>query len=78
MSERTFLGQRFQNSVEWSEKRKENVVINEDIVLNHYPDSTKSRSSYLPLLELSVKENSENDRNMHYLGREYMYYGKCK
>ena len=58
------------------EKENENVVINEDIILNHYPDSTKSRSSYLPLLELSVKENPENDRNMHYLGREYMYYGK--
>lgn len=58
------------------EKRNENVVINEDIVLNHYPDSTKSRSSYLPLLELSVKENPENDRNMHYLGREYMYHKK--
>jgi hypothetical protein len=27
-------------------------------------------------LELSVKENPYNDRNMHYLGREYMYYGK--
>lgn len=58
------------------EKENENVVINEDIILNHYPDNTKSRSSYLPLLELSVKENPENDRNMHYLGREYMYYGK--
>ena len=46
------------------------------ITLNHYPDSTKSRSSYLPLLELSVKEDPEDDRNMHYLGREYMYYGK--
>lgn len=54
----------------------ENVVTNEDIILNHYPDSTKSRSSYLNLLELSVKENPDNDRNMHYLGREYMYYGK--
>lgn len=50
------------------------VNLNEDIVLNHYPDKTKSRSSYLPLLELSVKENPDNDRNMHYLGREYMYY----
>lgn len=47
---------------------------NTDIVLNHYPDRNKSRSSYLPLLELSVQENPENDRNMHYLGREYMYY----
>ena len=46
------------------------------ITLNHYPDSTKSRGSYLPLLELSVKENPKDDRNMHYLGREYMYYGR--
>ena len=45
-----------------------------EIVLNHYPDSSKSRSNYLPLLELSVKEDPEDDRNMHYLGREYMYY----
>lgn len=52
----------------------EKVITNEDIVLNHYPDRSKSRSSYLPLLELSVKENPENDRNLHYLGREYMYY----
>ena len=41
-----------------------------DITVNHYPDNSKSRSSYLPLLELSVKENPNNDRNMHYLGRE--------
>ena len=45
-----------------------------DMVLNHYPDSTKSRGSYLPLLEMSVKEDPEDDRNMHYLGREYMYH----
>lgn len=54
----------------------ENYVRTDNIVLNHYQDTTKSRSFYLPLLELSVKENPENDRNMHYLGREYMYYGK--
>ena len=47
-----------------------------EITLNHYPDKTKSRKSYLPLLELSVKENPNDDRNLHYLGREYMYYGK--
>lgn len=50
--------------------------ITDDIVLNHYPDNKKSRNSYLPLLELSVKEDPEDDRNMHYLGREYMYYGQ--
>ena len=47
-----------------------------NITVDHYPDNTKSRSSYLPLLELSVKENPDDDRNVHYLGREYMYYGK--
>ena len=51
------------------------VTTNKNIVLNHYPDINKSRASYLPLLELSVKEDSTNDRNLHYLGREYMYYG---
>lgn len=55
---------------------KENIITIDNIVLNHYPDKSKSRSSYLPLLELSVKENPLDDRNMHYLGREYMYYGK--
>lgn len=55
---------------------KENKIITDEITLNHYPDETKSRGSYLPLLELSVKEDPLNDRNMHYLGREYMYYGR--
>lgn len=54
----------------------ENYVVIDDLVLNHYPDIYKSRASYLPLLELSVKENPNDDRNMHYLGREYMYYEK--
>ncbi len=48
--------------------------LDESIVLNHYPDRAKSRGSYLPLLELSVKEDPLDDRNTHYLGREYMYY----
>lgn len=55
---------------------EEKYITLDNITLNHYPDSSKSRKSYLPLLELSVKENPEDDRNMHYLGREYMYYGK--
>ena len=56
--------------------KKENIITIDSIILNHYPDYNKSRKSYLPLLELSVQENPEDDRNMHYLGREYMYYGK--
>lgn len=55
---------------------EENEKICKDIVLNHYPDKNKSRSNYLPLLELSIKESPEDDRNMHYLGREYMYYSR--
>lgn len=55
---------------------KEIKKYTDEITVNHYPDNKKSRSSYLSLLELSIKENPEDDRNMHYLGREYMYYGK--
>jgi glycosyltransferase involved in cell wall biosynthesis len=51
----------------------ENVVYINGMVLNHYPDSKKSRASYLPLLELAVKESPEDDRVNYYLGREYMY-----
>ncbi|HEY8443598.1 MAG TPA: glycosyltransferase [Clostridia bacterium] len=50
------------------------VIWIDDIVLNHYPDPNKSRSNYLPLLELSVQENPEDDRSWYYLGREYMFW----
>ncbi len=52
----------------------------EGVQLNHYADIGKSRSQYLPLLEMSVEEAPEDDRNMHYLGREYLYrqmWDKC-
>lgn len=54
----------------------EKEIYTDKVIIDHYPDNKKSRSSYLPLLELSVKEDPTNDRNMHYLGREYMYYKK--
>ena len=44
--------------------------------LEHHPDPTKSRGDYLRLLELSVAEAPEDDRNRHYLGREYMFRGR--
>ncbi len=56
--------------------KEERFITTDNITVNHYPDKTKPRSSYLPLLELSVQEHPEDDRNVHYLGREYMYYGK--
>lgn len=55
---------------------QEVIKVTDEITLNHYPDTNKSRGQYLPLLELSVQEDPLDDRNMHYLGREYMYYGK--
>lgn len=51
-------------------------VLIEDMQLNHHPDAEKSRAQYLPLLELAVQEDPSNDRNMHYLGREYMFHGR--
>ncbi len=48
----------------------------EGIQLDHRADDTKPRSQYLPLLEMSVAECPEDDRNMHYLGREYYFYGR--
>ena len=55
---------------------KEIWLTTDEITVDHFPDDNKSRSSYLPLLELSVKEDPQNDRNTHYLGREYMFHGR--
>lgn len=60
--------------LEWTgEGVRPRIVPVEGIQLDHHPDPTKSRGQYLPLLELSVAEAPEDDRNVHYLGREYMY-----
>lgn len=50
------------------------VIAIEGIQLDHHPDPAKSRGQYLPLLEQSVAEEPNDDRNMHYLGREYLYH----
>ena len=46
------------------------------VQLDHHPDPNKSRAQYLPLLELAVRERPDDDRNLHYLGREYLYHGR--
>jgi tetratricopeptide (TPR) repeat protein len=43
--------------------------------IHHFPDNTKPRSQYFPLLELSTQEDPWDDRNAFYLGREYFFYG---
>lgn len=54
----------------------EHIVIARHLRIDHFPDDTKSRSSYLPLLELAVEEDPDNPRHALYLGREYHYYGR--
>ena len=54
--------------------KEEKFITCDNLTIEHFPDKTKSRSSYLPLLELAVKEDPNNDRNTHYLGREYMFH----
>ena len=44
--------------------------------IHHHPDNTKSRGQYFPLLELAVAEDPEDDRNAHYLAREYFFHNK--
>lgn len=46
-----------------------------DFEIHHYPDSTKSRDSYLPMLEMAVEEEPI-PRHLYYLGREYYYKGR--
>ncbi|MBQ9994397.1 MAG: tetratricopeptide repeat protein [Clostridia bacterium] len=50
----------------------------EGVQLDHHADDSKPRSQYLPLLEMSVEESPDDDRNMHYLGREYMFHGQWR
>jgi Tfp pilus assembly protein PilF len=44
--------------------------------IHHHPDSTKSRSQYLPLLKMAVEEDPRDDRNQFYLAREYFFHGE--
>lgn len=62
--------------LEYSGTGGEKTIWVNGMVLNHYPDQSKPRSQYLPLLELSAKENPSDDRTMFWLGREYVYHGK--
>lgn len=57
----------------WEGEGDASPVMTEGIQCEHHADESKSRAQYLPLLELAVKEDPQNDRNMHYLGREYLF-----
>jgi tetratricopeptide (TPR) repeat protein len=46
--------------------------------IHHHADDSKPRSSYLPLLELAVIEDPEDDRNTYYLARELFFNGRTR
>ena len=53
------------------------VYANTDMQLvTHLPDNTKSRSQYMPLLELAVKEDPYCPRNAFYYARELTFYSQ--
>lgn len=64
----------------WNKKTDSNlyssdVTLNlfDKIHLHHYPDKSKSRASYLPLLEQRAEENPNDYYGLIYLGHEYYY-----
>ena len=46
------------------------------LMVIHKPDNTKSRGQYLPLLEMSVKEDPVDPRNAFYYARELSFHGQ--
>lgn len=50
-------------------------LFNSGVYLHHYPDKYKSRSNYLPLLELRAQESPDDYYGKFYLSHEYYYRG---
>lgn len=48
-------------------------LFDKGVYLHHYPDTSKSRGTYLPLLELRAKENPDDYYGKYYLSHEYNY-----
>lgn len=55
---------------------KEVKAFTDKLLIQHYPDATKSRGQYLDLLEMSVKEDPRCPRNAFYYARELTYYAR--
>ena len=56
--------------------RREEIQEWIDLEIHHHPDNSKPRSQYLPLLELSIKEDPNDDRNAYYYARELFFYNQ--
>ena len=53
--------------------RTEEKQVWTNLEIHHHPDNEKSRSQYMPLLELAVKEDPQDDRNTFYYARELFF-----
>jgi glycosyltransferase involved in cell wall biosynthesis len=58
-------------------KDKEKACWIDDLWIYHQPDTNKPRTSYLPLLEQSIKERPDVWKTWSFLGGEYLAQGKC-
>lgn len=47
-----------------------------ELQIEHHPDHSKSRSQYLPLLEMAMQEMPNDDRNAFYYARELFFHGR--
>lgn len=55
--------------------RVEEVFAHTDMLLvSHYPDNTKSRGQYMPMLEAAVKEDANDPSHYFYYSRELTFY----
>ena len=64
------------NSEEPCPYRGSYLVSNTKVYKHHFPDKTKSRGSYLGLLEARVKESPDDLNAYAYLWREYSFHGQ--
>lgn len=55
--------------------RTSETWVNLGFEVHHWPDDSKPRSQYYPLLALSIEEDPDDPRNAHYYARELMYQG---
>ncbi|MEO8715706.1 MAG: hypothetical protein ABI369_11890 [Acetobacteraceae bacterium] len=52
------------------------TVTVEDLRIDHWPDASKPRSEYLPLLEAAVREDPDDARSAHYYARELFFHAR--
>lgn len=59
--------------LQWQGDRSEVIQDTDEVELHHFQNKQTSRKQYLTLLEMGVKEDPGDERNSHYLAREYLY-----